>query len=1277
MANKSPVKITFDGLGSPSGLAEFTSTDTISIANGGTSATTATDALTNLLPSQSGNSGKVLTTNGSTTSWTTASGGGGTFNDLTDVVITTPTTGQLVKYDGTNWINYTDTFASEGTNSDITSMTGITAGISSPDFIQFDTTATVTDAVGKLSYNNGDGTLNVTLKGGNLNLLVGQQEVQLIYNGTGSTLNKGQLVYVTGAQGQRITVALANASTEATSSKTIGIIAESIANTAEGFMITSGIIRGLNTSAYTQGDGLWLSTTAGTFTTTRPSAPNHGVFIGWIVNSHASSGSIFVKVQNGYELDELHNVLLTSSTNNDVLMYDSANTYWKNVGYNTALNAMLPSQSGKSGMFLTTNGTTTSWATAGGGGGTTLAALTDVSLASLVNNDFLIYNSGTSKWINATPATIKTNLTLNNVENTALSTWAGTSNITTLGTIGTGTWNATAIADGKIASALTGKTYNGLTLTSNATGFQIAGGTTSKTFVVQNSITLAGTDATTITLPSTTGTVALNNQSFFLGTTSVAINRASASLALTGITSIDGSAASATKSTNLVGGNNTTLLGSIPYQSNTDTTSLLSPNVSTTKNFLSQTGTGTNGAAPSWSTVTKSDVGLGSVENTALSTWAGSINITTTGTVTSGTWSGSFGAVSGANLTTLNASNLSSGTVGTARLGTGTANSTTFLRGDGTWATPSAGSSSLSTLTDVTLGTLAHNDFLVYNGSTSKWNNGTPSAIKTILSLNNVENTALSTWTGSANITTTGTVTSGTWSGSFGAVSGANLTSLNASNLSTGTVGTARLGTGTASSTTYLRGDGSWQAVTASATPGGSDTSIQFNQTGGMGGASDLTWDYTNKKFYLNSQWGEMHLGATTGTVNGNPVLAFHSSGRSTYDANIYADGGSATANTGDLYFQCGNEFHYSDVSYLKTTANPAFVRIRTPAGQKRYLDFTSGTSARINVGTDSIAEVGSNVGSNFYIETFTDAGASLETPLKVMRQTGQTILKHAALTNLETFQNPGTDNLTVQTAKVGQLPKLYTYTSSGIKSAMQDDIADGNIAFWQPPGNSTTVPGILGMNAPTALGTATNRAVATTNLSTRLKRLYYLSAATAGSFAGHYSTAAQYTVGGATGSGFFYSCVFSMTSAAALATKRAFIGVSSSTAAPTNVDPNTLTNSIGVGVVSGSSNLQICYGGSAAQTKIDLGANFPGDSLSADAYRLTLFADPTLSNAVGYTVERLGTAFTATGTLTGTAGTALPANTTLLGHRAWVCNNAAAQAIGIDIGTVYFELFL
>jgi hypothetical protein len=58
----------------------------------------------------------------------------------------------------------------------------------------------------------------------------------------------------------------------------------------------------------------------------------------------------------------------------------------------------------------------------------------------------------------------------------------------------------------------------------------------------------------------------------------------------------------------LSGGNNTTLLGSLPYQSNTNTTSLLSPNTTTTKKFLRMTGDGTNGAAPAWDTLVASDI---------------------------------------------------------------------------------------------------------------------------------------------------------------------------------------------------------------------------------------------------------------------------------------------------------------------------------------------------------------------------------------------------------------------------------------------------------------------------------------------------------------------------------------------------------------------------------------------------------------------------------------------------------------------------------------------
>lgn len=373
------------------------------------------------------------------------------------------------------------------------------------------------------------------------------------------------------------------------------------------------------------------------------------------------------------------------------------------------------------------------------------------------------------------------------------------------------TWSASALIDGDLPSALTGKSYNGVTPTANAVGFQLAGGTTSKTLTVSNSITLAGTDGTTITLPSTTGTVALNSQTFFIGTTSVAINRASASLSLTGV-NIDGSAGSATtattatKSTNLVGGNATTLLGSIAYQSGTDTTTLLPPNTTTSKRFLRQTGTGTNGAAPAWDAVTASDVGLGSVENTALSTWAGSANITTLGTVATGTWNataisiakggtGQATAAAGFNalspVTTLGDIIYGSGANTSTRLAGNTTTTRRFLRqvGDGTnsaapaWDTLVDGDlpSALTgkTYNALTL-TAAATGFTVAGGTTSKTltmsntltlagTDGSTLNVGAGGTLGTAAFTASSAYApaaGSASIVTVGTITSGTWSGS-------------------------------------------------------------------------------------------------------------------------------------------------------------------------------------------------------------------------------------------------------------------------------------------------------------------------------------------------------------------------------------------------------------------------------------------------------------------------------------------------------------------------------
>jgi hypothetical protein len=246
----------------------------------------------------------------------------------------------------------------------------------------------------------------------------------------------------------------------------------------------------------------------------------------------------------------------------------------------------------------------------------------------------------------------------------------------------------------------------------------------------------------------------------------------------------------------------------------------------------------------------------------------------------------------------------------------------------------------------------------------------------------------------------------------------------------------------------------------------------------------------------------------------------------------------------------------------------------------------------------------------------------------------------------------------------------------SGIDSAVQPLMARNKIAYWNPPGNATTVPGVFGMQAPTAVGTATTRNVATTNVLTRMKRLGYVTAATAGTLASHYNTVTQYTTGTGSGlGGFHFVCRFAVSDAAAVSGARHFCGISSATAAPTNVEPSTLTNSIGVAQLS-TDNTQwyLVYGGSAAQTAIALGTSIGSPTLNNTAWDLSLFSPPNQNAVVYYELTNIGTGVSVSGTLSGTPGTTTPASTTLLTYRQFRTNNATALAVGIDICSVYWE---
>jgi len=151
---------------------------------------------------------------------------------------------------------------------------------------------------GTVFWNGQEGTTTRILKGGVVALQDGQELfVPRCVNKTGADIPNGSVVYVSGAQGNRPTIALADADTYATSYKTIGVTTEEIADNAEGYVTISGTVRGLDTSSLDAGDCVFLSTTAGEFATTQPADGKMRIFVGMITKSHVTDGHLCVKIQ--------------------------------------------------------------------------------------------------------------------------------------------------------------------------------------------------------------------------------------------------------------------------------------------------------------------------------------------------------------------------------------------------------------------------------------------------------------------------------------------------------------------------------------------------------------------------------------------------------------------------------------------------------------------------------------------------------------------------------------------------------------------------------------------------------------------------------------------------------------------------------------------------------------------------------------------------------------------------------------------------------------------
>jgi hypothetical protein len=223
--------------------------------------------------------------------------------------------------------NYTTNTLS-GTTAQFTTLS---ASYISSSILTFDTglAADPTFKTGQLFYSPDTLDLSFHTSITDIKLNIGQQTFVRVKNQTGAQIDKGKLVFISGGVGDNPLINTASWDTDTTSARTIGMVLKDVPDNDFTYVILNGVITGVDTAGYTAGQTLFLSS-SGDYTNITPTPPNHTVRIGEVVRQHATVGSIFINIQNGYELTELHDVSASAATNGDLLVYDSATSLWKN-----------------------------------------------------------------------------------------------------------------------------------------------------------------------------------------------------------------------------------------------------------------------------------------------------------------------------------------------------------------------------------------------------------------------------------------------------------------------------------------------------------------------------------------------------------------------------------------------------------------------------------------------------------------------------------------------------------------------------------------------------------------------------------------------------------------------------------------------------------------------------------------------------------------------------------------------------------------------------------
>ena len=324
-------------------------------------------------------------------------------------------TGELYIYDGTYWVevngvisltqeevqDYVAPLFTASTNSNVIatyddannvinlntsgSITNIDS-ISSPDFIQFDTTANVTPVTGLLGWDSVEGTLNLGLSS-NKHIHVGEESVYRVRNSTGSTILKGTALYASGVEPSgRIQVTPYVADGSVREVRFMGLATENISNGINGFVQHFGYVRDLDTrgtssTAISVGDETWAAgdilyvhpTVPGKLTNVKPT---HAVVVAIIIIRHQTTGILFVRPSSGGHLEDIHDILISGSVqNNEFLAYDLPSGLWINQTADEA------------GVSLSSHNHT-------------LDSLSNVEINSLNNGEAIVWNSASAAWVN-------------------------------------------------------------------------------------------------------------------------------------------------------------------------------------------------------------------------------------------------------------------------------------------------------------------------------------------------------------------------------------------------------------------------------------------------------------------------------------------------------------------------------------------------------------------------------------------------------------------------------------------------------------------------------------------------------------------------------------------------------------------------------------------------------------------------------------------------------------------------------------------------------------